>query len=256
MGNRNQRITIQAERGATDLAFTLIELLVVIAIIAILAAILFPVFAQARERARMANCLSNLKQMGLANLMYVNDYDETFSPAVVESRNGSLIAGWKVLTSPYSKNDAIYSCPNIRAALAAIYIAGATNPNYWTIKDEVWLNCSTESSGYTGDPECAYSNGKFFLRGYVYNGAPFGVRFKTGEAPRADYCDCASSPATIAGLPQAADTVLIIDSRERENESQPDSFARCWDALGASGVNGVWDIPDSTSPAGYRKARA
>jgi prepilin-type N-terminal cleavage/methylation domain-containing protein len=58
--------------------FTLIELLVVIAIIAILAAILFPVFAQAREKARSISCLSNLKQSGLATLMYVQDYDETF----------------------------------------------------------------------------------------------------------------------------------------------------------------------------------
>src|SRR6266704_6401772 len=59
-------------------AFTLIELLVVIAIIAILAAILFPVFAQAREKARGASCLSNLKQMGLAWMMYAQDYDEQF----------------------------------------------------------------------------------------------------------------------------------------------------------------------------------
>jgi prepilin-type N-terminal cleavage/methylation domain-containing protein/prepilin-type processing-associated H-X9-DG protein len=60
--------------------FTLLELLVVIAIIAILAAILFPVFARAREKARQASCTSNLKQMGLAMLMYANDYDEVLPP--------------------------------------------------------------------------------------------------------------------------------------------------------------------------------
>ena len=67
-------------RQGSPRGFTLIELLVVIAIIAILAAILFPVFAQAREKARQATCLSNLKQLSLGVLMYVQDYDEQFPP--------------------------------------------------------------------------------------------------------------------------------------------------------------------------------
>src|ERR1700710_2641489 len=69
---------ISRTNGARQMAFTLIELLVVIAIIAILAAILFPVFAQAREKARQASCTSNLKQLSLGLLMYVQDYDETW----------------------------------------------------------------------------------------------------------------------------------------------------------------------------------
>lgn len=78
--------------------FTLIELLVVIAIIAILAAILFPVFAQAREQARKTTCLSNLKQIGSATMMYVQDYDERF-PAAWGQPNGT----WISFVEPYVK---------------------------------------------------------------------------------------------------------------------------------------------------------
>ncbi len=87
--------------------FTLIELLVVIAIIAILAAILFPVFARAREKARQSTCLSNTKQIMLAVMMYAQDYDERLIPGALPYPG----ADWHVLLGPYQKNTQILYCP-------------------------------------------------------------------------------------------------------------------------------------------------
>jgi prepilin-type N-terminal cleavage/methylation domain-containing protein/prepilin-type processing-associated H-X9-DG protein len=88
--------------------FTLIELLVVIAIIAILAAILFPVFAQARERARAATCLSNMKQIGLGMRMYLDDNDGSWP----FSWYNQAQYGWDVAIYPYTKNTKIFACPS------------------------------------------------------------------------------------------------------------------------------------------------
>jgi prepilin-type N-terminal cleavage/methylation domain-containing protein/prepilin-type processing-associated H-X9-DG protein len=95
--------------------FTLIELLVVIAIIAILAAILFPVFAQAREKGRQASCLSNQKQLGLAILMYAQDYDETV-PCYVNKTTVSGTGGanyyWSNALDTYVKARQLWYCPS------------------------------------------------------------------------------------------------------------------------------------------------
>jgi prepilin-type N-terminal cleavage/methylation domain-containing protein/prepilin-type processing-associated H-X9-DG protein len=100
---------------ATSKAFTLIELLVVIAIIAILAAILFPVFAQARDKARQASCQSNLRQYATATLMYAQDYDETFPMA--SFFNGTCIATFYWSVQPYVKNDGVTRCPSDSEAM-------------------------------------------------------------------------------------------------------------------------------------------
>jgi len=117
--------------------FTLIELLVVIAIIAILAAILFPVFAKAREKARQASCMSNHKQMGLAFFMYSSDYDETY---VTNPQ-------WKTKVQPYIRNTQINVCPS-RTNLPWYYGQG--------------YNCGVPSGrgsavvqGFVGRPEAA-----------------------------------------------------------------------------------------------------
>ena len=106
--------------------FSLLELLIVIGIIAIIAAILFPVFMAAREKARQSQCASNLSQIGLAVLQYVQDYDEIYpTSALAESScnasaNGQIHAGCSpaggtpipVMLSPYIKNTAIWKCPD------------------------------------------------------------------------------------------------------------------------------------------------
>jgi prepilin-type N-terminal cleavage/methylation domain-containing protein/prepilin-type processing-associated H-X9-DG protein len=94
--------------------FTLIELLVVIAIIAILAAILFPVFAQAREKARATSCLSNLKQLGLGLMMYAQDYDECniMNTGYYDTTSGDNHGSWAMSVQAYTKNTLIFSCPS------------------------------------------------------------------------------------------------------------------------------------------------
>lgn len=118
--------------------FTLIELLVVIAIIAILAAILFPVFAQAREAARRSACTSNMKQVALAITMYAQDYDEVLpvqgdpaNPAGdVANYAASPLAVWINAAQPYAKNAGIWWCPSATRHSGAPP-NGASDSNYW-----------------------------------------------------------------------------------------------------------------------------
>lgn len=106
MSNYRFRQTNKCTKG-----FTLIELLVVIAIIAILAAILFPVFARARENARKAACMSNLKQIGLGMMMYIQDYDETY-PVSWQSWVPTNQMYWYQIIDPYIKNEQVFVCPS------------------------------------------------------------------------------------------------------------------------------------------------
>jgi prepilin-type N-terminal cleavage/methylation domain-containing protein/prepilin-type processing-associated H-X9-DG protein len=118
--------------------FTLIELLVVIAIIAILAAILFPVFAKAREKARQASCTSNEKQIMLALLMYAQDYDERLPVPRTGKGCGGLPdcnhapwSQWSFLVQPYTKNTQLFICPSIGTGRDASQCCGgsAAAPN-------------------------------------------------------------------------------------------------------------------------------
>jgi prepilin-type N-terminal cleavage/methylation domain-containing protein/prepilin-type processing-associated H-X9-DG protein len=137
--------------------FTLIELLVVIAIIAILAAILFPVFAQAREKARQATCLSNLKQLGLATMMYVQDNNESYYPhrentsvnplvALTPSTDvaptglGAKYTFWISLLQPYTKSYNVFLCPD--------------NSNGWVISETSNSPCAGVAAGASNAVGC------------------------------------------------------------------------------------------------------
>jgi len=256
-------------------AFTLIELLVVIAIIAILAAILFPVFAQARERARMAVCLSNLKQVALAGLMYVSDYDETYPPASIQGatdggvkQNGGTninYANWKILCQPYAKNTGVFQCPDTLANFSNIYDPNALLPvpgwaGYQSALDYVGFDCSPTSIAYTGDPQCVIQNSAqiFMQRGYVFNFL-FSTDFIVGGMIGGS--TGIGKMQSDASIPQPADTAWILDTKNVEAGSFPDSMSRCWQEQGPSGGQGQWNpqgpgagcCTDPSSPSGNRR---
>jgi len=188
--------------------FTLIELLVVIAIIAILAAILFPVFAQAREKARQTACLSNLKQIGLATLQYNQDYDELFyahrynlaagaTNPLVSATNGNLISGsavnkefWISLLQPYTKSYDVFKCPD--------------NPNAWVVANTDGVQCGNgqgKASGCSGGGvgyggENSYGHNDVFL-------SPAGAYNSSNGAPLA---------VGLAQIQRPASTIMVTDA--------------------------------------------
>ncbi len=213
--------------------FTLIELLVVIGIIAILAAILFPVFAKAREKARQASCQSNLKQLAMAALMYAQDYDERTMDYVYRMAT-STYWRWEPFVWPYMRNLQATTCPSISA---------------------------TES----GTPPLAY------LGGYGYN-YYYTSRVRLGEiqapAETVAFCDVGRQDSTGSGLylgahanpPHQPTYAYVCRPDFRHNDLCNVAFydghvkAMKWGAFYPQPVyaRGTWtgnDITDSTNPA-------
>jgi prepilin-type N-terminal cleavage/methylation domain-containing protein/prepilin-type processing-associated H-X9-DG protein len=186
--------------------FTLIELLVVIAIIAILAAILFPVFAQAREKARQTACLSNLKQIGLATLQYNEDYDEMFYAHRYNLTGGAQnpllsqypqISGkaasrefWISVLQPYTKSYDVFKCPD--------------NPNAW-----VGANTDGVSCGSGGTTQNAACNGIGYggENSYGHNDV-----YLSPAAPASGTGPAIDAPPTLAGVPRPASTIMVTDA--------------------------------------------
>ncbi len=141
-------------------AFTLIELLVVIAIIAILAAILFPVFAQAKSAAKKTQSLSNVKQILLGSMMYLGDYDDTFAQS--ESGSGDTYVSWVTVTLPYIKSGD--SKVNVNSGIAQSY--GQSG---------IFRSPGNPRAEAVGNSEGAFSYGvhnEMFVNNFDHNGGP------------------------------------------------------------------------------------
>ena len=183
-------------------AFTLIELLVVIAIIAILAAILFPVFARARENARRSSCTSNLKQIGLGVLQYIQDYDENFPLAVTGSTSTTSTppVGWADSIQPYLKSTQIYQCPSEPSEADPDPTAAGYS--------DYWYNCGLSRSNNT------FGNSNTSVSAAEVTNASLTVMNGDGASGTARYrCDgVSSSTSATVSVPGAANGTSYAQS--------------------------------------------
>jgi prepilin-type N-terminal cleavage/methylation domain-containing protein/prepilin-type processing-associated H-X9-DG protein len=182
---------VTKNRNVQRVGFTLIELLVVIAIIALLAAILFPVFARARENARRASCMSNLKQIGLAMMQYTQDYDETLPTA--GSPSGTVPPNvWDVCIAPYT----------------GVRVAGNASPAIFHCPSDPVEKDSYGSS--TKSYNIPYLGNYYYSSSVPYDSSKF------SNASAVFGFDSTSTPTLIRGvnlaaIPQPAETILVAE---------------------------------------------
>jgi len=193
-------------------AFTLIELLVVIAIIAILAAILFPVFAQAREKARQTMCLSNMKQIGLAVVQYVQDYDETMPESAFSSditqpyyNNWGSATSWDVVVEPYIK-DGQAGQGNLAGQFPLVGKGGVI----WHCPDDSQDRYNADSYINTAsNPSLTYTAAASDITWKGINGEGVFVKSDYGASPSggAPY----NRTHTLADIPAPANSLMIVE---------------------------------------------
>ena len=208
-------------------AFTLIELLVVIAIIAILAAILFPVFAQAREKARQTACLNNTKQIGLGTTMYAQDYDESL-PFPFWSTDGSQWdnwcgdgATWRQRILPYTKNSQIFVCPTFKKAGGANDPADCLLSSQHAAPYKNMMANGVPSISYGGN----YGMNAFWTEGLDAGGNGTGtitpiVKITRAESPAETFLASENNDGDWALEPEAADETKFPTTGNNEDAGQ------------------------------------
>jgi prepilin-type N-terminal cleavage/methylation domain-containing protein len=207
--------------------FTLIELLVVIAIIAILAAILFPVFARAREQARKASCLSNLRQIGTGLLMYAQDYDETVPPPRIGTEGTLSHFGWADLVYPYVKNVKVFDCPSEGTLRMTMNTSIVPNRFFITLGGS---GATANNDAVTNQP----------LTNIDYNYGVNGFSTAGYEGP------FHSTYRRLPSIPAPADVIGIADARRNSPYLISDSAGSAlWDVLEAQ-VDGRRHAGNST----------
>lgn len=183
-------------------AFTLIELLVVIAIIAILAAILFPVFARAREAARKTACLSNTKQIGTALMMYSQDYEEVLPPPQLGTCPGIGCFAWADVIYPYVKNEKVFDCPS--STVRTKLIPGIDPPRFYRDFSSGGPDATTNAA-LPANTNYNYGVNAFAITGggAAGNGGVFGQDTTTLGYPN----------LALAAIPAPANTVAVAEGR-------------------------------------------